>query len=662
MQELEHGGTEAMDSRMTATPVGFSAKAKHITRSKSIIFTGVYLFLLSLTPGCNACDCSWTNDGKKCSRTGDGSECWMVCCGPTAGTYYNNFPTQDDPFGVLPPNHVDDGNAFAFLIADHGLSQLPDNAGDEYCKDNPVIKGHHSSPYCRVNNTLVWGTPATSGACCQTMVADRMRQKRRELESQGKRLIFVGAAGDNFYFDGLKPYEQGGKTQWDRWLSVYAGLNDVPWVNAFGNHDHGDGDVYATCPNKKPFAHVDKQGYACNQLDTDKGAFRPPGAEKYRAPDFNFRMRLDALNLEVIVVDQNYFDVMGLGDWWRGRRKLLSTCGGGDDDLAKRLKSIGKAGEGLVVESAKLGAHDKKRKRRVLILQHYPQRCQPLTEMFVKAAPEAREDLDIRCAFGHVHRTECEDDDAERLDWTDSTDCKNMMVGAGGGCCSKDDVTKGGIKGAGFGVLHFPAAGRPMKVERVTLNRECNLLPIKGAPPWKPQWLQPPPSPTKPPSPPPGQPPPPPLQPPPTPSPPPRSPPAPNPPPPPRPPHPTSPPMLPFPSLPPMRWQTLVFEEYLSSNVGVTVVGFSSLGVAVVSVLCCCSARQPKRKRRKRGVVVERVPTDEYDDHLMRAKRSSKLAQPRGSKTRGTVTPKTQGKVRSHNARAVQSVARTSTK
>ena len=84
----------------------------------------------------------------------------------------------------------------------------------------------------------------------------------------------------------------------------------------------------------------------------------------------------------------------------------------------KRLGAVGQAGEKLLIESAKLPAHDPNKKRRVLILQHYDQRCSPLVELFAssfmgvnasydhidqggKEAPSARlaaDRLDIHCA------------------------------------------------------------------------------------------------------------------------------------------------------------------------------------------------------------------------------------------------------------------------
>ena len=229
---------------------------------------------------------------------------------PFATTYVNHFPTGDNAFGVkLPPSDVRN-RSFAFLIADYGLA-----------------------------------TASMHGGCCQTDVADMMRAKRKELEAEGKSLLFVGAGGDNFYWTGLKDADAGGAVQWQRWETVYAGLNDVPWFGTMGNHDHGDSDVYGTCPEKAPRVTIGNQSYASNQLDTDKGGYRPadvaPHSANFHLPDFNYRMSLDALNLEVFGLDQNYVDVSGIGGDAGGHKAVDATCGGGDAGLAARLQRIG---------------------------------------------------------------------------------------------------------------------------------------------------------------------------------------------------------------------------------------------------------------------------------------------------------------------------------
>ncbi len=55
------------------------------------------------------------------------------------------------------------------------------------------------------------------------------------------------------------------------------GLTDVPWFGAMGNHDLGDSDIYATCPEKGSRVVIDGQHYGSNQLDADKGGYRTGG-------------------------------------------------------------------------------------------------------------------------------------------------------------------------------------------------------------------------------------------------------------------------------------------------------------------------------------------------------------------------------------------------
>jgi hypothetical protein len=233
--------------------------------------------------------------------------------------YVNNFPLGDNAFGVKLPSSGDVYNrSFIFLIADFGLA-----------------------------------TDSMGGGCCQTDVADLMRSKRAELEAEGKSLLFVGAGGDNFYWTGLKDSDQGADTQWQRWSTVYQGLNDVPWFAALGNHDLGDSDLYATCPDKKPRVTIGGQAYASNQLDVDKGGYRPAAignVRNFHVPDFNYRATLDALNLEVFGLDQNYVDVGGIGGDASGHAQVDATCGGGDTALAHRLQDIGHSGEALLAK------------------------------------------------------------------------------------------------------------------------------------------------------------------------------------------------------------------------------------------------------------------------------------------------------------------------
>lgn len=352
--------------------------------------------------------------------------------------YKNHFPADDNPFGapLAPSGKAED--SFAFVFADYGLF---------------------------VSST-------ETGECCQTKVADAMRAKRAELEGLGKTLAFVGAGGDNFYWHGLNQADDFtednicGADQWARWGQVYDGLTDIPWFGTFGNHDWGNSDIYSTCPDLAPRVTVDGQDYASNQLDADKGGYRPEGApQNFHLPDYNYRYTIDALNLEVFGLDQNYNDVDGIGGDSTGHDQVEATCGG-HQVLVDRLYDVGYSGELLLNNSAKLGAANANATRNVLAIQHYPNRCQSLSDGFMANAPVGQP-VDFRCAFGHVHDSQCEAGTAD--------DCIFAMVGSGGGCC--DDPTLPLETGnAGFGLVTFLAGGG-MKLEQITIGENCELWP-----------------------------------------------------------------------------------------------------------------------------------------------------------------------------------------
>lgn len=247
---------------------------------------------------------------------------------------------------------------------------------------------------------------------------------------------------------------------------MYQGLNDVPWFAAMGNHDLGDSDLYATCPEKAPRVIINGQAYASNQLDSDKGGYRPSSvknADNFHMPDFSYRMTLDALNFELFALDQNYGDVSGIGGNPGTHVLVDSTCGGGDMALGKRLEAIGHSGEELLALSAAKGAKDPFQTRDVLVIQHYQDTCASLKYKFSNSMPVG-ESLDFRCTFGHVHNTTCESGTDEN--------CEFSMTGGGGGCCFNDVVNSQ----AGFGLLTFNPSGG-MNVELIRLGKNCTLQP-----------------------------------------------------------------------------------------------------------------------------------------------------------------------------------------
>ena len=422
----------------------------------------------------------------------------VVINGPnrSTGIYINHFNTSDNAYRIkLPDSHLRE-RSFAFLIADFGLS-----------------------------------TSAITGECCQTIVADMMKAKRAELEAAGKQLLFVGAGGDNFYWLGLNQEtcpnntcpagkhaaSPDGKTQWKRWNTTYTGLSDVPWLSVMGNHDLGNSDPFALCPQRKPRVVVDGQPYASNQLDEDKGGYRAGGPTRnFHMPDFNWRYTIDALNLEVYGLDQNYVDAGGIGGDDLGHASVLQDCGfgsgtAGDIAMQARLTEIGLAGEKLLVDSAALGAADPSKTRNVLVIQHYPGVCERLNASFHAAAPEDASMIDFRCAFGHTHLTKCGN---TQCPWSitkrthscadltppesqveqppegqtspsagpagaepePTEDCAFPLIGGGGGCCLNGDDVGNPIDGAGYGLLTFDPNGR-MHVELFVVPTRCELLP-----------------------------------------------------------------------------------------------------------------------------------------------------------------------------------------
>ena len=74
--------------------------------------------------------------------------------------------------------------------------------------------------------------------------------------------------------------------RWGVWRVAHCRRTHTLSRAALGNHDLGDSDLYATCPEKAPRVTIDGQAYASNQLDASKGGYRPPGgnATMYHLP------------------------------------------------------------------------------------------------------------------------------------------------------------------------------------------------------------------------------------------------------------------------------------------------------------------------------------------------------------------------------------------
>lgn len=366
---------------------------------------------------------------------------------PPSAPYVNHFSTVDNAYAM--PVSPKDGMNVIFVVGDFGSFNL-----------------------------------LNSSKCCQNKVAQRMLAKRALLESQGYNVLFVAALGDNFYWTGVCPekatpdygpcYTQSsGLQQWQHWASTYGNLTNLPWLGVMGNHDFGNSDVYAMCPEKAPRVNIDGQTYACNALDADKGGYRPiPESANFHMPDFNYRYTVNQLNLEVYVLDQNALYLSHIGGDASGRVFVNKVCGD-DNYLESRLTRLKDSGEQMMAYWSQQGPAFTNQTRNVLLIQHYPGPCEDLKALFRKSVGKTNYTIDIRCVFGHNHDTQCRDPAKPSID-----KCADILLGAGGGCCSGDPVESGA---AGFGVIYLSQKG--MKLEVVTDAGSCSVC-TTGAKWW----------------------------------------------------------------------------------------------------------------------------------------------------------------------------------
>jgi len=277
-----------------------------------------------------------------------------------------------------------------------------------------------------------WGKSDGPGPC-QVAVAEKIKTYVKEQSAAGKNLLFIATVGDNFYWSGVKPYS------WElSWEAPYgpndpdSPLFEVPWLATLGNHDYGDNDPWACCPNAQAeaMAVAGAQAYGSQQLNADKNPKRPASTKRYWLPDYNYHYVLPEADLEVISVDTNFFHMHELGGEPAGHMESFSGCGGGE--VARGfMATVAKAGQELLKERAAKGYV-----KTVVILQHYPKLCQK--DIFYDALPDWRKaSTKVLCAYGHIHEQKCEGTDADG-------NCNVVLTGGGGGCC------KPVIESAGF--------------------------------------------------------------------------------------------------------------------------------------------------------------------------------------------------------------------
>eukprot|EP00928_Gymnodinium_smaydae_P011736 TRINITY_DN14300_c0_g5_i1.p1 TRINITY_DN14300_c0_g5~~TRINITY_DN14300_c0_g5_i1.p1 ORF type:complete len:662 (-),score=132.00 TRINITY_DN14300_c0_g5_i1:191-2176(-) len=283
-----------------------------------------------------------------------------------------------------------------------------------------------------------WGKFQGPGPC-QLAVARKMKEYVAKQRAKGKKLLVVGTVGDNFYWTGASP------ELWDPvWANVY-GTNDpesplfeVPWLATMGNHDYGDNDPYAFCPEKAPKAEIAGQPYAGQQLNRDRNPSRPAGTESFWLPDYNYHYEIKEVGLELILVDTNYQNVVhNLGAGAIGFREAFQKCGG-HDEVAAFMRRVSDAGTELLRQRARLGSAST-----TVILQHYPEAREAVDNAFTGSLPEGRTTHVIQ-AFGHWHDQFCQNHN-------ENGTCNMVLTGGGGGCC-------GGHR-AGFTAVHLTDDG-----------------------------------------------------------------------------------------------------------------------------------------------------------------------------------------------------------
>ena len=270
-----------------------------------------------------------------------------------------------------------------------------------------------------------WGRSGgpTSGDCMDG-VAAMMKAYAAKQAAAGKTLLFIAAVGDNFYWTGVDP-----ATSWTtQWAQPY-GTNDpssplykVPWLAVHGNHDLGDGDPHAFCPDVAPKANIEGQNYAGQQLNADRNPTRPADGSTahYWLPDFNYHYEIPELSLEVIAIDTNANDVGGLGGDASGHAAAFAGCGG-QDKVQAWLDMVSSGGEDLLRARAANGTATS-----TVIIQHYPGQCK--RGVFEGALPGGRRTQTL-CAFGHTHDQQC-----VAANGPNGT-CSDVLTGGGGGCC-----------------------------------------------------------------------------------------------------------------------------------------------------------------------------------------------------------------------------------
>lgn len=409
--------------------------------------------------GCTSCvgnKCTTPNPSN-CLKSGNpfgpGGTCEKSCCKNTCfkdGSYFcsdeqcqNNVPTPrccsnkggcgecNTALCKAPPPS---GYVFNYDKKDNHLKIKVDKTKDNYF----FILGD-------------WGAGPTGCEKVQQAVASKMLEYYNKNKND-KNLLFVLTLGDNFYWTGLDR----GDMFTNVWSNFYKDLCNYRWLSCMGNHDWGDNDSYCVCPSNKPYKEINGQKYQCNQLNSDKGGYRPSTlSENYYLPDFGYHYTIDDLDLEIIVTSQTgdgHSESTG-GDN-TGRVKVEQNCGG-NTNMMNKLTDISNAGKDLITSRA----HETKKKN-VIIAQHYDDLDESMHSLFTDINKSAK----VISAAGHVHNTSCAKYDGNL--------CTHVISGGGGGCCRGHPACtpKGEVgSGAGFFVVTIDTSNN-MTTEQIMVG------------------------------------------------------------------------------------------------------------------------------------------------------------------------------------------------
>lgn len=253
-----------------------------------------------------------------------------------------------------------------------------------------------------------WGKDG-GAAGCQKKVAQMMNEYVAKYQQQGKKCLFVGALGDNFYNSGLRD-----DAHWQQqWGNIYGtndpskALHNIPWLAVLGNHDHGGSDPGCAC------------GMGCKQFNRAPTP-RPAGTEKFWIPDYSWNYEIPGAQLEIIGIDTNAVDVPNLGGdgCKNGARAACQKCGG-QGKIQNFLNGEKAKGERLLDERAKSSEA-----KTVVIMQHYPGVGKQYKEQFEK---QNGNKASVLSAYGHAHEQVCNGKN------TQTGNCELVLSGGGAG-------------------------------------------------------------------------------------------------------------------------------------------------------------------------------------------------------------------------------------